>query len=363
MTASRTLLLTVLLCPIVAEAQPAPTPAAALDDGYCDYVKGTASATAATLVAPQLFGQFGYIEQLNFSVNTDPSVEPNDLRAIGGLRYSFTNIFVGKATKDRADADCRRHKAQAAMQAIAQQIRDTSSARAVAARMKVYEGAQAEADKLLATAQADLDARRITTQEAISTKLRVEDLRAQLAQARRELAALPESTTQGIDGLLADYGAADADLERADAKLRTLRAYDVNLRAGVDRFVNGDIADKTRYFAVVEVGVNLGALFTGSGNKRSAAGRARYAKTVGPLMTTADPAILRPVLDVQQKRLVQVQALSSELDRQLAALTQADSTDAKKFRETIWFEAIKARAELAYLQAHVATLTEMLGGK
>jgi len=358
MTASCASLLLVL-APALAQAQPAPT---AVDDGYCDNVQGTASATAATLFAPQLFAQFGYIEQLNFSVNTDPNIEPNDLRAIGGVRYSFTNILAGKATKARADADCRRHKAQAAMQAIAQQLKDTSSARAIAARLKVYEAAQVEADKLLATVQADVDARRTTTQEAISTRLRVDDLRSQLAQAQRELAALPSQEPKGVDNLLADYREADSDLETSEARLRTVRAYDVNLRAGADRFLNGS-NQGTRYFAVVEVGVNLGALWTGSGNKRSAAGRARYARTVGPLAAAVDPALLRPLLEVQQKRLAQVQALSGDLDRQLASLAQAESMDAKRFRETIWFEAIKAKAELAYLQAHVATLTEMLGGK
>ncbi len=354
MTLLRTSLL-LLLAPAVATAQPA-------DDGYCDFVAGTASATSATLVAPQLFGQFGYIEQLNNTLNTDTDLQPNNLRAIGGLRYSFTNIFVGKATVARADADCRRHKAQVAMQAIAQQIKDTSATRAIAARLAVYEQAQGEADKLLATVQADVDARRMTTQEAISTRLRVDDLRARVAQARRELAALPSADIKGVDGLLTQYREADADMEKADAKLRTIRAYDVNVRAGVDRSLNGDLEDKTRYFAVVELGVNLGALWTGSGNKRSSAGRARYAQTVGALTTVVDPAVLEAMLDVQQKRLTQIQALSGDLDKQLAALSSAESVDARRFRETIWFEAVKAKAELAYLQAHVATLNEMLRG-
>jgi hypothetical protein len=189
----------------------------------------------------------------------------------------------------------------------------------------------------------------------------VDEIRAQIAQAKRDLAALPSSDTKGVDQLLADYREADAAMEKAEGKLRSIKAYDVNVRAGVDRFLNGDIEDKTRYFAVLEVGVNLGALWTGSGNRRSATGRDRYARTVGPMQIIADPAVLRPLLEVQQKRLVQVQALSSDLDKQLAALNGAESSDAKRFRETIWFEAIKARAELAYLQAHVATLNEMLG--
>jgi hypothetical protein len=344
----RVLALLLTLSPTVALAQPA-------DDGYCDYVEGTASATAATLVAPQLVAQIGYIQQPEFAVAPDPNIEPNDLRAIGSVRYSFTNLMAASATKARAAADCRRHKAQLAMQAIAMQIRDTTTARAIAARLAVYDSAAGEADKMLATTQADLDARRITMQEAISTRLRVEDLRSQQAAARRELASLPSADTKGLEGILGDYRSADADLEKAEGKLRSIRAYDFGVRAGADRFLNGDNA-QTRYFALVELGFNFGALFTGSGNRRSAQGRARYAQTVGPLAVTATADQLRAMIDVQQKRLVQVSALSKELDKQLGLLGQAESLDAKKLRETVWFEAVKAKAELAYLQAHIEAM-------
>jgi hypothetical protein len=343
------------MAPALALAQPA-------DDGYCDHVKGTASATAATLSAPQLFLQLGYIEQPTFAVAPDPSVEPNDLRAIGSLRYSFTNLMAAKATTSRADADCRRSRAQSAMQAIAMQIRDTTTARAIAARLAVYDAAQAPADKLLADSQADLEARRITTQEAISTRLRIDDLRSQAAQARRELASLPSPDTKGFDNLMGDYRSADADLERSESRLRTIRAYDLGVRFGADRFLNGS-NQETRYIALVEVGVNLGALWVGSGNKRSAAGRARYARTNNPLATTANVDQLRAMIEVQTKRTAQVTALVSDLDRQLQALAAADSADAKRFRETVWFESIKAKAELAYLQAHIQAMTEVLAPK
>ena len=37
--------------------------------------------------------------------------------------------------------------------------------------------------------------------------------------------------------------------------------------------------------------------------------------------------------------------------------------ESKHFRQTIWFDAIKAKAELAYLQAHTQALQQLLGGK
>src|SRR5512138_613319 len=78
---------------VTAPATPA-TPTG--DDGYCDYVQGSATADAATLVAPQLFGQAGYVEQPAFALT--PSANSSNLRVIGGVRWSLTNIYAGAVT-------------------------------------------------------------------------------------------------------------------------------------------------------------------------------------------------------------------------------------------------------------------------
>src|SRR5512143_2600081 len=141
------------------------------DDGYCDYVEGGASADAATLVAPQLFGQGGYVEQPAFALT--PSASSSNLRVIGGVRWSLTNIYAGVVTKSRASADCRRHNALAQLP----QMQNATAASALAARIRVYDDAQPEAQRILAQSQADLEAKRTTAQEALAIRLRVEDLR------------------------------------------------------------------------------------------------------------------------------------------------------------------------------------------
>ncbi|HEU4610717.1 MAG TPA: hypothetical protein VFS15_01520, partial [Kofleriaceae bacterium] len=141
-----TLALVAVTSPTSALAQPA-------DDGYCDYVEGTASATAAPLFAPEVFGQFGNVEQLPFAVT--PSEDTSNLRALAGVRYSLTNIYAGMATKSRASAECRRHRALLA-------VRGATAARALTARVRVLDEARAEADRILAATQADLEANRTT---------------------------------------------------------------------------------------------------------------------------------------------------------------------------------------------------------
>jgi len=334
-------------------AVPAPVAAQPQDDGYCDYVQGVASATAAPLVAPQLFGQFGYIEQPAFAIT--PSTTSNNLRAIGGMRYSFTSLYGGLATRSRGDADCRRHRSLL-------QVRGASAARALAARVAVYDDAQAEADKILEEVDADMQARRTTAQEATATRLRVEELRTLSADAKRELAALPPVDDRPLGRVLATFQAADAAMEEADGKVRASQVYDVSVRLGVDQFLEGPNQD-TQYFAVVELGVNLGALWLGGANDRAAAGRHRYVRSGhDPLGADATVEQLRQTIDLEGKRAEQTQALVGDLDRQLATLAKVGGEDSKRYRQTVWFDWIKAKADLAFLKAHVAALREVIGG-
>jgi hypothetical protein len=384
-----------------AQPTPAPSPAspdpgpsasaatastASFDDGYCDFVEGTASANAATLYAPELFGQFGYIEQPAFAVT--PGTDTSNLRIIGGIRWSLTNIVAGAATKSLARADCKRHNALAKLRQVTDSMRGGSggsaplalaAARALSAKLRVYSDAQKEADRILADVTADLEAKRTTAPDAIGTRMRVEDLRSNAADIQTTLAALPPeiaaNSNTPLSGLLEAYTAADAQVEKSAARLRSIRAYDVSVRGGVDQFLDSTTS-KANYFAVVQVGINLGALWTGSGNKRAARGRKQFAASemsavsanvaadqAAAAATTTTPDQIRAVLEIDKKRVQQVTGLVVDLDQQLAALAQIPGDDSKRFRQTIWFDSIKAKAELAYLQAHMQALGELLGGK
>jgi len=335
-----------LLCPAIAAAGP--------DDGYCDYVEGSAAATATPLFAPQLYGLFGYVEQPAFAVT--PLGEPSNLRAIGGVRYSFTNVLAGLAINKRARAECRRHQTLMAVL----NVRGATDARALAARIRVYDEAQAEANRMLAAINADLEARRATTPEATAMRLRVEELRALAARARTDLAALPPADPRPLGSLLTAYRGADADVEASEGRLRTLGAFDVSARVGVDRYLDG-IDAKTEFIGLVQVEVNLGVFWIGRSNARAARGRSHYAR-VGPDTFGASAAIdeLRATLEAEQKRATEVAALVTDLGQKMDALAKLEGEDNRRFRETIWFDWIQAKAELAYLQEHVASLREVL---
>lgn len=334
--------------PAVADDAPTAAPA---NDGYCDFVEGAAAATSATQLSPEVFGQIGYIEQATSSVN--PDAVSSGGRVIAGVRWSVSNIFVGLATRDRAVADCSRHRAL-------ELVRGETLFHALEAKVRVLDEALAETDKIVAETDADLQARRTTAQEATATKLRVEELRGLAVETHRQMSALPAYGGQ-LGGALKSFQRADAEVEHQEGKLRFLSAFDVSIRFGIDEFFDRT-TNPSPYFAVLAVGVNLGALWLGGGNERAATGRKRYtASGHDPLAVDATAERLQAVAAVEAKRAAETAALEGDLQRQLDTLAKVGGEDSRRYRQTVWFDLVKVKAEHVYLVAHLESIKAVLG--
>jgi hypothetical protein len=303
------------------------------------------------MFSPELIGSIGYVEQPPAAVN--PDATQKGVRLIAGVRYSLSNFYTGFATRDRAKADCRRHKAF-------EQVRGETASRAIAARLKILDDALVEAEEILKTDEADYAAHRTTAQEATTTRVRVEEIRALAAEDQRALSTLPAPSEQPLAGALANYRTADAEVEDNEAKLRRAAGIDVSVRFGIDQYAERD--NPQPYFAVLSVGINTGILFQGGANKRSAAGRHKLVESgQGPgVEATVDQ--LRTTLDIESKRAKETEALVQELERQLDALGKIGGDESKRYKQTVWFEWVKAKAQHEYLATHVHTIREVLGG-
>ena len=317
------------------------------DDGYCDYVEGTASAETATLFAPEAFAQLGYIELNTVGMGT---IENDGTRFVGGLRWRLSGIMEGSATRSRASADCARHRAL-------EQVRGDTLRAGLEARGKVYEQAIPEAEKILAATNADFEAHRATAQEATATRLRVEDLRRAAVDNVNTLRALPAPSGGSIAGAVAAYARADADMEDAEARVRRWKAIDISVRAGVDEYLSIDTGDRSPFFAVASIGINLGVLFQGSGNSRAASGRKR-------LLTSGRDALSQEgtlaLAQTAARRAADTATLEADLKRQIDALDRIGGDDARRYRLIVWFDWIRARAEHAYHEALAAALNQVI---
>jgi hypothetical protein len=323
------------------------------NDGYCEWVENAASAESAVLSFPEVFADVGRIEQSSQSVQ--PGDQPGDIRFIGGLRWRLSGIYEGSAVRGRAKAECKRHTAL-------EQIRGETLYRAFEARANVIDQAMPEAEKILRTVSADLDARRTTAQEATATRLRVEELRRISTDTHQAMSILPRPA--GGNLTLTTFQAADDEVERQDAKLRRARGIDVSLRVGVDEFLNGAVNSDTSspYFAVLSVGVNFGVIFQGGANSRAAEGRRRFVRSGrDPLSVDATADRVKQLYEVAQKRVAETSALEQDLVKQIAVLDRIGGDDSRRYRQIVWFDLIKIRAERSYHEAHAAALQQVMG--
>jgi len=320
--------------------------------GYCDYVEGVASAESALMFSPVLFASVGKLEQS--AVTGDPTAASEDLRYTAGVGYSLTGILEGVLVKKRAKAECRRHEALA-------QVAGESTYHALAARQKVLDEALDEADEMLVRAAAELDRKTATAQEVVSTRVRVDELRALAAETKLELDALPRPAAgRPMASALRELYSADAALEKNDARLREAKAFDVSVRVGYDSFLGAD--DGSPYFAVLSVSFSPGWIVQRGANQRAAAGRRHLVQEeYGTHQVDTTTTRLNAMLEVERKRVTETGALVDDLGAQLDQLKKIGGEGSRRLRETVWFEWIKARAEHEYLVAHVAAIEEILG--
>jgi hypothetical protein len=243
-------------------------------------------------------------------------------------------------------------------------VRSQTIYRALEARVKVYETAMTEAEKTLAQSNSDFEARRITAQEATATRLRVEELRRLTAETKQAMSLIPApSGKEGIGNALVSFQRADDEVESHEAKLRRAKAFDVNVRVGLDTYLDDTGSDQSSpYFALLSVGVNLGVLFQGSGNDRAATGRKRLVRSGrDPLSVDATAERLRSLVETASKRQSETATLEADLERQIAALDRVGGDDSRRYRVIVWFDLIKIRAENAYHTAHLEALKQVLG--
>ena len=327
-----------------AKAEPAPS-----RDAYCEHEEAVASSESAILMGPELFGTLGYIEAADTATTVATT---NDARLIAGVRVKIGGIYQGMVTRDHARQACRRHQA-------IDQVVGASQHKALEAREKVLEDALPEAQKYLRDAASDLDARRANAQDVTATRLRVEELRQLAEDTHRAIEALPP--VQGpLAGALATYYDADAEMERDEGKLRAAQGWDLSVRLGVNEFLSRDTPQPL--FAAVSATFNVGWFFEGSSNARASSSRAQLVHEAHVDDAVGATVVqLKEVLAAEEKREQETAALVADLERQLKELRDLGGDTTRRYRETVWFEWVKANADHEYLATHVASLKEVLG--
>ncbi|RKH00650.1 hypothetical protein D7V97_30015 [Corallococcus sp. CA053C] len=336
--------------------------------GYCERVRGTSRAEAALELAPEVFASIGVVNTGDAEGGSDqmPLGVPR-LRLTAGLGYDFIGIYRGDKLRLRAEAECRRYQALAALQGAVRQGARLGETAALRARARALAESLPRAETLVAELRDELRDGGATLEELNAVQVRLDHLRAlardtEQAQARIALEpALAEGTDLGA--LLSAFESADDQVEALSGRLRRARAWRLSVRGGYDKVF--DVEQDTPLFGQLTLGYNLGALWQGRANAQAREGRrleTRDAVDGTPRQVRQLLGELRITEQAEHARLGEVSTLVADLQGQLREVERLETRQVRRFRDYLLLELARLQAEQAYLGAHLETLQALLKG-
>jgi hypothetical protein len=332
---------------------------------YCRYARAVADSEAALLIGPELFARVGALDAGTASGTEVPLGQPV-LRLTAGIGFSGTNAIRASLLRQRANAECRRYASGQRLEGALLAASGPGPVAALDARARLLADGVAEAERILAGVREDVNRSRATLDELNAVQLKLEGLRAALEQTRSEMARVAARGVgpQGsLLDMLGEFRAADAELEAADANLRRLAAFDVEVRAGYDRVFDAS-PQQLPLFAMLHLSFRPGWFWQPAPEARAEEGRAAWA------MERADglgARVLRQVAELRgesasiHRRLSEVRALTADLEGQLRDLQTLETDRIRRFRDSVTLELLRLRAERAWLEARDRQLSALVG--
>jgi hypothetical protein len=358
------LIFAALALPSLARAQ---TAADYTDDGdaYCAFTKNVANAETALLVTPQLFLDYGQVNGNDITTGSGglTSAPPTD-RLTFGARYSLVaGLLRGVFNRQRAGADCDRYRAASGLSRFLVENREQVSPSSLDAKLAILRAAMPKAQEILGRLRSSVEHAHATVEELEATQVRVDDLEATLMQAETLRAGLPSRTSlPAPEQLLRRHRDADAEMERYESRLRLTEAFDVQVRGGLDYFFG--IRDQNPYFAVVSLSINPAIVYLPFAESAAAKGRERAVRLENDAVEQKTELLasrLRALLAGERKRLSEVRVLLSDVEGRIRAIESIESDKLRRFREAMWFDWVKLKAEHEFLRVHTSELAASLG--
>lgn len=351
-----------MAAPIAAGAHTIPRDDAA---DYCEWTTAVSDSQSDLLLAPQLFLNVGIANPADSLAAGASSLPTTAFRLSAGLQYSFVALYRGIATRQWATAECSRYTDVSKLRALLVNDEEHEPLAALLAQGSVLDAALPHAEEILRATQQAFAESRVTVGDLNAVTLNVEALRAQLEQnhvLRQSPVDVP-LPTEPIARILKERDAHEEAVERIEAHLRQAAAWDVGFKIGYDEVFGAN--NSLPLFAVGTLAVNLGGLAQFSADARARAARRRW---VRDQVEGVDQRVsqtlkrLRVVLANERRRLLEVDVLVADIAQRLATIEPlAEKIDRlKRNRDALWFDVVKARAEQAYLKAHVEELARVL---
>jgi hypothetical protein len=328
---------------------------------YCEHVALVAASEGALLRAPWLFSTFGTLRgssTLDADVTGGGLERELSLRLQAGLGFSPTRYYLAGLLDEQAKAECERHRAEAELLAYDSGGRGVPPG-ALKAKIGVLREALPRAAALLQQSLDALEASRTTVQEHEALALRVDGLRERLAAAELELAALPPvwADAEPPAGSFERLRRWTAKKQAVASSLRRAGALSLTLRGGYDELFG--VPQELPVFGSVSLEFNPGWFWQRGIDERAEHAHAESVAAAGRGREQGLADLARQLvaeLAIVRRRSAEVKAALADLERRSERLAAAPSSTAREYAEYIWFEAVRLRADDAFLREQVRAL-------
>ena len=353
----------VALVPAVARAQ---ADYAEDGDAYCTFAQAVARSQSALLFAPQIFFEYGVVNGNDVTTGAGGTTSaPPTERLTFGARYSLVAGLVrGVVNRQRASADCDRYRASSGLARFLVENREQVSPAALDAKLAVLRAALPKAQEALRALHASVEHARATVEELEATQLRVDELEAALMQSETLRAGLPARTTLPAPSeLLRRHRAADEEVQKYEGRLRLTEAFDISVRGGYDRFFG--LRDDLPLFGVISLTINPAVIYMPSAEAEAARAKTRVVRLENDAVEQKAELLasrLKALLAGERRRLDEVRVLLADVEGRIHSIESIESDKLRRFRESMWFDWVKLKAEQEFLRVHTAELTTTIGG-
>jgi hypothetical protein len=357
--------------PTSGELEGSAAPSAEDVTGYCSYVTGLSKSQRALLSSPEIVGYFGLTNSVDSVLTaenyplTGYTFVPNYELALAA-QYHFGRLFESFENRARANADCLRYEYVSALHTVVQAFQQPEATTpALKARMRVLDEALPRAKEILAEARAALQQGKVTAEELNATELRVDALRADANQTTEQLEAQSQRIPPPplpVAELLARRDAAERSLAYREVQEQRAKGWDVVVRAGYDRIYG--VRDQLPLFASVGLVFNFGWFFQGDAARLAESGRRAWADAqMQGLDQRVKTALLRARAELRAdtRRFEETKVLLADLEEQMQSVTNLTGEKVKRYRDYLWFDLAKVRADNAFLKANIQELRSWLG--
>lgn len=333
---------------------------------FCDYVSGVAESSLSQQAYPRLYLAGGLLTGYDRVSDTGSAGSGIGTlwRLQGGLSYSLADLNEGLAIRERARAECALYRHQSELFAFLARYDEPDSVPGLQAKIVVLEEALPTAERLLEETRGLLLRQQATLEEVNATSLRVDALRADLGSSRARVAVVARKhpvPQQPATVLMQSYRTAVGRTAESESRVRLSRRYDLSLRAGYDRLFG--VRDGVPVSATLTFTYSLGSLAQPRAEALAQQGRSGWASAgiegihdrVAVLLSK-----LQGMLGVQAQRREEARVLLADLEARYKAVEKVSGDSVRAYRDYLWFDLIRLRAENAYLRAQTDELRALL---